>query len=656
MPYKPLWASLVLVALLLAAAPGSLSAQSNVDTLDVALTYVDENAAKLGVTRADVEDLVVTSRYRSSHNGVTHVNLNQHYQGLEVFGGHVTVNVSLDGGVVFAGGSLVAKLGGAPTGSADLKATEAVEAAAEELKLGRPTDLHVISSSGPEAVVSDGGISDATIPLRLGWQPTGSGLRKAWQLVIDHSSSEHLWNATVDAETGALLAADDWTSHDDLNDLAGTLTRPGGAQTSGSSLVTPNPVTDGSSYRIFELPKESPNDGPRTLVENPADATASPFGWHDTNAATGPEFTNARGTNVHAYLDQDDSDAADFGEPDGGPGLDFDFPLDLTQHAQNYRGAAVSNLFYWNNVFHDVTHRYGFNEAAGNFQANNYGNGGTQGDYVRAEAADGGGTENANFATPIETQTSGGTPRMQMYLWPGDEFGAQNQVVVDGLGSFDSSWARFSPAPTAAGTSGHQRRQRLRGRGLRGRSGRRLDRNRDRQQPRVSEHPEGTAGEHGRSEGAHRRPLERRRRSHPDGLVDDGCPDDPCREHHAGRRERDPSRHRGRTDERNRSQASESPRHPRRRPGERDHHPRVRPWRFEPPDGRSWCQLPVRQRAGWRGVERLFRDHSAARPGARRSQPAAWSRPVCALPGRPAWGRHPAAALHARHGDPAVYL
>ena len=454
MPYKPLWASLALVALLLAAAPGSLLAQGNVDALDVALTYVDENAAKLGVTRADVEDLVVTSRYRSSHNGVTHVNLNQHYQGLEVFGGHVTVNVALDGGVVFAGGSLVAKLGAAPTGSADLKATEAVEAAAEELKLGRPTDLHVISSSGPEAVVSDGGISDATIPLRLGWQPTGSGLRKAWQLVIDHSSSEHLWNATVDAETGALLAADDWTSHDDLDDLAGTLTRPNAAQTSGSSLVTPNPVTDGSSYRIFELPKESPNDGPRTLVENPADATASPFGWHDTNAATGPEFTTARGTNVHAYLDQDDSDAADFGEPDAGPGLDFDFPLDLTQHAQNYRAAAVSNLFYWNNVFHDVTHRYGFNEAAGNFQANNYGNGGTQGDYVRAEAADGGGTENANFATPIETPTSGGTPRMQMYLWPGDEFGAQNQVVVDGLGSFDSSWARFSPAPTPAGASG----------------------------------------------------------------------------------------------------------------------------------------------------------------------------------------------------------
>jgi hypothetical protein len=54
----------------------------------------------------------------------------------------------------------------------------------------------------------------------------------------------------------------------------------------------------------------------------------------------------------------------------------------------------------------------------------------------------------------VETPTSGGTPRMQMFLWPGNQFGAQNQVVVPNVGSFDSSWARFSPAPSVAGTSG----------------------------------------------------------------------------------------------------------------------------------------------------------------------------------------------------------
>ena len=75
---------------------------------------------------------------------------------------------------------------------------------------------------------------------------------------------------------------------------------------------------------------------------------------------------------------------------------------------------------------------------------------------MRAEAADGAGTNNANFSTPIETPTSGGTPRMQMFLWPGAQFGLPNQVVVDGVGSFGAQFARFSPAPTVAGLSDQQ--------------------------------------------------------------------------------------------------------------------------------------------------------------------------------------------------------
>jgi extracellular elastinolytic metalloproteinase len=135
---------------------------------------------------------------------------------------------------------------------------------------------------------------------------------------------------------------------------------------------------------------------------------------------------------------------------DGGAGLSFEFPADLSEHAQNYREAVVTNLFYWNNLYHDVMWRYGFDEPSGNFQANNYGRGGGQGDYVRAEAADGGGTNNANFSTPA---ADAGTPRMQMYLWPGNQFGPQNQVLVGGA-SYGGSWARFSAAPSVAGTAG----------------------------------------------------------------------------------------------------------------------------------------------------------------------------------------------------------
>ena len=51
-----------------------------------------------------------------------------------------------------------------------------------------------------------------------------------------------------------------------------------------------------------------------------------------------------------------------------------------------YRPAAVTNLFHTANVLHDVFYRHGFDEDAGNFQANNYGRGGQGGDALRALA------------------------------------------------------------------------------------------------------------------------------------------------------------------------------------------------------------------------------------------------------------------------------
>ncbi|MFU8870299.1 M36 family metallopeptidase, partial [Micromonospora sp. SL4-19] len=427
---------------------------------DIAMSYLREHPAVYGVAASDLADLAVSSSYTSRHNGVTHVNLTQRYKDLDVFGATATVNIARDGSVVFVGDTLVSGLSGKASGTAALDAVDAVQAAADALDLADPANPKVMSrADGPaqRTVVSGSGISEQPIPAKLGWQPTDDGLRLAWQLVIDDSSDPHLWNASIDAETGDLLNADDWTTHEDVKEIADNLDRsaPGRATTLPSTAFgSRNPVQDGSSYRVFAGSAESPNDAPRTLVTNPADGTASPYGWHDTNGAPGAENTTTQGNNVHAYQDQDNNNAPDFGSsPDGGANLNFDFPLDLGEHAQNYRDAATANLFYWNNIIHDVTYQYGFDEASGNFQSNNYGRGGTGGDYVRAEAADGGGTNNANFSTPA---ADGGAPRMQMYLWPGTQFGNPNQIVVDGVGSFDASWSRFSPAPSVAGLPGHR--------------------------------------------------------------------------------------------------------------------------------------------------------------------------------------------------------
>ena len=444
-----------------AASVAEESSASSSDAVSTALAYAKANPGALGVTSADVADLVVTSAYTSKHNGVTHVNLNQRHAGLEVFGAHATVNVTADGTVAFVGGRLERGLAVASS-DVDLSAAGAVEAAADALGLAEPENLRVLSQglgTARKSVVSGGGISEEPIPARLGWQPLKDGLRLAWQLVIDDSSDAHLWNATVDADSGDLLLVDDWTDHDSRDGLASRLQRPGGqtsaavqALASGPTVFeSANPVDDGSSYRVY--PQESPDDSDRVLFTNPADGTASPFGWQDTDGAPGAEFTITRGNNVHAYTDRDNDGTQDpAGAPPGGAGDDFDFPNAQNEHAQYNVPANITNMFRWCNIVHDLMYLYGFDDPSGNFQVNNYGRGGVGGDDVRCEGMDGSGQSNANFSTPAN---DGGRPRMQTMI----EFGVglPSAVTVSSgpaAGTYLAHYARFSPPATTAGVPG----------------------------------------------------------------------------------------------------------------------------------------------------------------------------------------------------------
>ena len=440
---------------------GSSSAQAagTGDALDIALSHVRTSTDELGVSSVDVADLFVTSQYTSRHNGVTHVNLNQRFRDLEVFGGHATVNVAGDGRVVFVGGRFVSGLTDA-SGEGGLGAAEAVEAAAAGLDLDDPANLRVLSREDDETVLSGAGISDEPIPARLGWQPTTGGLRLAWRLVIDDSSTSSVWNATVDADNGRLLAVDDWTDHDSRDELTDRLGRTGGQTSSavqtlalGPTVFEPDsPVNDGSSYRAY--PQESPDDSDRVLFTNPADGFASPFGWHDTNGVAGAEFTITRGNNVHAYTDRDNDGVAR-------PGrlarrrlrarLRLPHRPRRARAVQSCRRTSRTSSTGATSCTTSCT-CYGFDEASGNFQVNNYGRGGTGGDDVRCEGMDGSGQSNANFSTPA---ADGGQPRMQTMI----EFGSglPSAVTVSSgaaAGTYLAQYARYSPPATTAGTPG----------------------------------------------------------------------------------------------------------------------------------------------------------------------------------------------------------
>jgi extracellular elastinolytic metalloproteinase len=151
---------------------------------------------------------------------------------------------------------------------------------------------------------------------------------------------------------------------------------------------------------------------------------ASPAGWLGAGTTT-------TGNNVDAYLDRDANDLPDVNGRPTGPGQIFDFAWDGTVDPTTAvnQNLSVTNLFYLTNLIHDRLYSYGFTESAGNFQTDNFGRGGLENDPLNAEAQDGGGADNANFATPEDGQR----PRMQMYLWdrsaPGRDGALDSDIV-----------------------------------------------------------------------------------------------------------------------------------------------------------------------------------------------------------------------------------
>jgi len=426
-----------------------LSALAAGSPAEVAREYVQKEKPQLGLSGSDVNEMVVSSEVDSRHNGVTHVYLQQRHRGIEVYAAILNVNVRADGSVLSAGSRFVANLAALADGQNARKgALDAAEAVAAHLNLKPTKELKVLLRKGgadQATTVSDGGIATRPIEAKLVWLPVGASVRLAWALEIEEASGDHWWTAFVDAETGEPLGQHDMIIHDSAAAISAATAHPDSAP----GPVATFPATDGAAYRVFALPLESPSDGERSLVTNAANPNASPFGWHDTNGVAGAEFTRTRGNNVHAYADRDNNNVADVGtDPDGGASLVFDFDLDFTRRPFDSQAAMVTNLFYWNNIMHDVTYEYGFDEAGGNFQVNSYGKGGLGNDDVRAEAQDGSGRNNANFGTPVD----GSRPRMQMFEWRSS---APNPVTVHppspAAGTYGAPMAGFGESLVTTG-------------------------------------------------------------------------------------------------------------------------------------------------------------------------------------------------------------
>ncbi|UPS92866.1 T9SS-dependent M36 family metallopeptidase [Bizionia sp. M204] len=430
-------------------------AQSNLmesNYASVIQNYLNQNKEKYGLTVSDISDLSVDNEFLSKNSKITHVYVNQRYQGIPIL--NALSSVAIKGNAVFYyanrfTGNVNQRVN---TTSPQLTAKQAIHNVAAQLNLGAVQDLDLIEKNNNIYLYSNGFVSQTTIPVKLVYfQNEAGNLTLSWDLSIHTLDGANWYSVRVDAITGEIINQNDWIltcnfgdlDHDNHGHVSNTVKQ---VESNFTLFKEVSYLADGSQYNVFALPVESPNHGNRTLLVEPANLNASPYGWHDTNGLAGAEFNVTRGNNVWAMEDRDGNDGIGY-SPNGSASLNFDFPLDINQEPEGYQNVSITNLFYINNVMHDIWYQYGFDEPSGNFQSNTYGNGGLGNDNVRADAQDGNGLNgsinNATFGTPPD----GNNPSMRMFLWS-PAAGLQDLVTVNNS-SVAGTYTAVNPATAA---------------------------------------------------------------------------------------------------------------------------------------------------------------------------------------------------------------
>ncbi|MFQ5491845.1 MAG: M36 family metallopeptidase, partial [Phycisphaerae bacterium] len=350
------------------------------DLVDLILGYVGRSRTPPGLD-ADVLRQATRSRdFVTAHNGIRHLTLQQRRDGLDVLGCRLRASVSADGRIVAMNSTLLN------------------EVRRPDQALGFVVTRAQAALLGLQAVGLVERVGGDDIQTRRVYFPMGAAEpRPAWQITAPDGAD--VFELVLDAGDGTVLK-----------------------QQNRRQTLAAEPIT----LRVFQsdspapgspgLPEPTGQQMPFTssdlLIIQPGDVAAqSPNGWI-------PDGTNRlSGNNVDAHLDKNANDVPDLPLIDGSPYRVFDFPSSHPDaHPDTYSNASVTQLFHICNVFHDRLHALGFDEAAHNFQFDNFGGPGLGGDGIQADAQDGALANAATFTTGAQ---DGSAARLQAHLFLG---------------------------------------------------------------------------------------------------------------------------------------------------------------------------------------------------------------------------------------------
>ncbi|MFZ1528235.1 MAG: M36 family metallopeptidase [Ferruginibacter sp.] len=402
-----------------------------------AIKMVSTHAAAIGISNDEINNAFVSDAYHSNTSGINLVYLQQGYKGIPVYNSLRVLAFKNDRLVSSTGGFItgIDNMASPQSGIASINASRAVQASFSEAKLPAPAAAFPLSSENNRKQnfgMLPGTIED--VKAELMWVPVqnGQAVKLSWQVQVVPSKTSDWWMIQVDAVTGNVIGKTNLTvyeTHGHKNEQQQTATSFSQNyffNTNGLQNTDRAALVNTVNYLVCAYPAESPihPGGAPAVRTNPWTSTpgnASSLGWHNDGNV---DYTISRGNNVWATEDRAGTNTnTGISTPTGLPAssstspdpLNFQFTPSFTSNPTTATNQqfSITNLFYWNNLMHDLHYQYGFNEVAGNFQASNQGRGGAQGDYVIAVTQSSTGYNNANFATPAD----GGRPRMRMYLF-----------------------------------------------------------------------------------------------------------------------------------------------------------------------------------------------------------------------------------------------
>lgn len=371
------------------------------DPLATANLYIRNHAKEIGISPDAVDTVYLHKRYRTEHNGVTHLVYRQRVHGAPVHNAEWSINIDANGSILNTGGRLFDQPEASPP-----SVISAMKAAAAAARAVNPSVAYYpfqtgAGFDGAKVSFHRGAFGD-DLTANFVWYGIRGGLLPAWGFRI--TDIDQITEHTV------IVA----TSGDDvLDQRTNTLHQsPKGLVYENGPLTNPRPG----------YPREGPAQfAVRKVVPFTGDAIASPKGWLSGTETAGNNViagTNVIGGTCRVGVDHCPPPPVTAKSPS----LDFTFPVEVgpdAPHPTSFPDASATNLFYLVNRAHDLFYLAGFDEAAGNFQQDNFAKGGAGGDPVYAYAlygSAGSGFAQLNNAAFSLNENDGTPPRLVMYV------------------------------------------------------------------------------------------------------------------------------------------------------------------------------------------------------------------------------------------------